>query len=639
MIRCLNCMEQYEEAYEVCPHCGYVRGTQPQESYHLYPGMELAGKYLIGTVIGFGGFGVIYKAWDKNFEKIVAIKEYYPTTYLNRLAGEALVNVYDKRNVSDFERGKREFLEEARNLAKFNNHPNIVHVYDFFEENGTAYFVMEFLDGCNLKAYLQNNARNGKQISIDEALEITQCVLSALKAVHASKIIHRDIKPSNIFICKDGTIKLIDLGAARFSDSETEKTRTIIITPGYAPAEQYQIKSKQGPYTDIYAVAAMLYEMLTGIKPDESINRKVEDNLEEPRKINPDVPLNVNNAIMRAMAIQPEIRFQNVDQFIKVLKSKKEVRDAKKEIRYRKRRRVVRIAVLFLFIITAGMFCFAQYTNVRKEAILEPAELSVWVPYGEEGQQAAEQLMNDMVAEYLQNNEMVQVEVKAVAQESYEEELRTALKKGAGPDVFDSSCFKKEDYSYLAELEKLFEFELFEADQFYFLEQYSTYYPSKKQLPLTVDVPIDYRNTLMETEKTVYNETYENFANQKIGSYLGNVADYAKVQSDLSGVYELNFPDATEGITGEFCNLWSINAASTEEEFAAAIRLMYYLLSETAQDYLTVQNDNHLPINKNILQVYIDVNSDFVGIEDYLGKIEMVGEQMSEEVEETPEER
>ena len=247
--------------------------------------------------------------------------------------------------------------------------------------------------------------------------------------------------------------------------------------------------------------------------------------------------------------------------------------------------------------------------------------------------------MNDMVAEFLQNNEMVQVEVKAVAEECYEEELRAALNNGTGPDVFDSSCFNADDYPNLAELNKLFEFELFEADQFYFLEQYSTYYPSAKQLPLTVDVPINYRNTLLEAEKTVYNKTYENFASQKVDSYLGNVADYSKVQSDLSGVYEIDFPDATEEIAGDFCDLWSINAASTEEEYAAAIRLMYYLLSETAQDYLTVQNDNHLPINKNILQVYIDVNSDFEGIEDYLGKIKMVGEQKSDEIEETAEEQ
>ncbi len=633
-MRCLNCMQEYNEIYEVCPHCGYIRGTKPQEPYHLHPGMELLGKYVIGTVIGFGGFGVIYKAWDKNFEKVVAVKEYYPTTFLSRNVGEKQAYIYDKRNVEEFEKGKKEFLEEARNLAKFNNHPNIVHVYDFFEENGTAYFVMEFLDGCNLKTFLQVNAQSGRRISVETALQITQCVLSALKAVHASKIIHRDIKPGNIFICKDGTIKLIDLGAARFSDSEMEKTRTIIITPGYAPAEQYQIKSKQGPYTDIYAVAAVLYEMLTGIKPDESINRKVEDTLIEPQKMNPDVPANINSAVMRAMAIQSEIRFQNVDQFAKALRSEKEVRDAKREIKYRKRRRGIRIAVLAAIVICAGLFCYQQYINVRKEAILEPAELEVWIPYEEESEEAAVQLMDNMTAEYLQNNEMIKLDIKAIAKEDYETELRTALEKGNAPDIFDSSCLGTEDYEKLADLNKLFDFELFEEEQYYFLDQYENYFPSAKQLPLTVNVPIYYTNSIWNEEvsgEENVSGTREQFLNQTIGEYLGSIEDYSEIQNNLSGIYSLSYPDISQGSSsdsevGNFSNLWSINVASTEEEYAAAIRLMYYLLSETAQDYLAVQNDNNLPLNRNILDVYIDVNSDFEKLKEYLQVVVVNGE-------------
>ena len=242
---------------------------------------------------------------------------------------------------------------------------------------------MEYLDGCSLKTFMQVKRKKGSLVGTDTALQITQAVLSALKATHAVKVIHRDIKPGNIFICKDGTIKLIDFGAARFSDNETEKTRTIIITPGYAPAEQYQTKSKQGAYTDIYAVAAVLYEMLTGIKPIESINRKVEDTVVEPRLVNPEIPQYISSAVMRAMAIQPEIRFQNVDQFSKALRSEKEVRDAKKEIRYRKRRRALRIAMLALFVAAGAALCVFQYQNVRREAILDPAVLTVWVPYAE----------------------------------------------------------------------------------------------------------------------------------------------------------------------------------------------------------------------------------------------------------------
>lgn len=632
-IRCLNCMKEYEKEDGICLHCGYIEGATPQETYHLHPGMELNGKYIVGTVIGFGGFGIIYKAWDKNLEKVVAIKEYYPTAFLNRVPGKKTVDVYDKKKTADFEKGKNEFLEEARTLAKFNNHPNIVHVYDFFEENGTAYFTMEFLSGYNLKTYLQRNKKEGKKISVETALQITQCILNALKSIHGANIIHRDIKPANIFICDDGTIKLIDLGAARFSDNETEKTRTIIITPGYAPAEQYQIKSKQGSYTDIYAVAAVLYEMLTGIKPDESINRKVEDTVEDPRKINPDVSETVNAAVMRAMAVQAEIRFQNVEQFARALSSGKKVRDAKKEIKYRKNRRNVRIAILVMMIIAAGALCFIQFQRIKKEAILEPAVLDIWIPYGEEGGEAAKALVNNMSSEFLTNNEMIQMEITAIAEEDYEEELKNALASGEAPDIFDSSCFDSKDYGKLADLNKLFEFDLFEPDKYYFLEQYHTYFPSAKQLPLTVNVPILYENTISEEQSNIELEqikanTYAQFAEQTVDRYLGTVEDYSNVQRDLSGIYKLSYLEATESEQGEFTDLWSINASASEAEYAAAIRLLYYFLSETSQDYLTVQNDNNLPLNRNILDIYMDVNNDFSGVDSLLLTIEMKGENV-----------
>lgn len=631
-IRCLNCMQEYvDNQGEKCPFCGYLQGSKPKESYHLHPGMELSRRYIIGTVIGFGGFGTIYKAWDQTFNKIVAIKEYYPTTFLSRIPGEKQVNVYDKKNLNEFEKGKKEFLEEARNLAKFNSHPNIVNVYDFFEENGTAYFVMEFLEGCNLKVFLQANKKRDKKIDVDTALQISQCVLNALKAIHASGIIHRDIKPANIFVCKDGTIKLIDFGGARFSDSETEKTRTVIITPGYAPAEQYQIKSKQGPYTDIYAVAAVLYEMLTGIKPEESINRKVEDTIVEPKKLNDEVSDGVSNAIMRAMALQSEIRFQTVDQFAKALSSEKPVRNADREIRYRKTKTTARISFLILIIVIAGIMSYVLFNNMRNETILEPAMLSVWIPYGNEGEEATITLFNNMTSEFLQNNEMVTIEVTAFPEKEYESSLKDALAQGAGPTVFDSTYLTSEDYEYLADLNKFFDFSLYDPDSYYFLNQYDVYFPSYKQLPLTMDVPILYKNVLLEDEEissdNTVNHDYSEFIDQSASSYLGMISIYPQVQKDLPGIYEVAYPDNGDEMYGSFYNLWSIDASASDSEYTAALRLLYYLLSGTAQDYLTVQNNNYLPLNKDVLQVYADVNGDFDDIYSYLETVKLVGEK------------
>lgn len=596
-----------------------------QESYHLQQGMELNGKYIIDSVIGFGGFGTIYKAWDQNLEKVIAVKEYYPTVFLNRIPGEKNVEVYDKKKTADFEKGKREFLEEARTLAKFNSHPNIVHVYDFFEENGTAYFTMEFLSGVNLKTYLQMNKQNGKKISVDTAVQITKCILNALKSIHSAKIIHRDIKPANVFICDDDTIKLIDLGAARFSDQETEKTRTIIITPGYAPAEQYQIKSKQGPATDIYAVAAVLYEMLTGVKPAESINRKVEDTVVEPKKINSEVSDVINAAVMRAMAIQTEIRFQNVEQFSKALSSSKMVRDAGREISYRKNTRNFRIALLAVIVVIAGCICVQQFQKVKKEAVLEPAELEIWVPYGtRENKAGEEELIQKMSQEFLTNNEVIQISVTAIPENEYENTLKQALSNNTAPDVFDSSCLSREEFESLADLNKIFESDLLDTAQYYLLSQYSEYFPEAKQLPLTVNIPVIYENTVLDSSKET--ENLESFINKENKKYIGTLEDYVEIQHNLSGVYDLSFGNETAEKTAIFGNLWSINGESKETEYLAAIRLLYYFLSETSQDYFTIQNNNQLPLNKNVLDVYMDVNSDFSGVDGYLNEAVVISE-------------
>ena len=147
MIRCLNCMKTFDERFGVCPHCGFLPGTPPKEAYHLYPGTVLNGHYIIGTTVGFGGFGITYRAWDNVLDKMVAIKEFYPNGIVNRVPGEKEVIIYTGNRADEFLNGKIRFLAEARNMARFNTHPNIVNVYEFFEENNTAYIAMEFLDG------------------------------------------------------------------------------------------------------------------------------------------------------------------------------------------------------------------------------------------------------------------------------------------------------------------------------------------------------------------------------------------------------------------------------------------------------------------------------------------------------------
>ena len=224
--------------------------------------------------MGFGGFGITYRAWDRTLEKKVAIKEYYPNGIVNRVPAEKAVIIYSGSRADEFQNGKVRFLAEARHMARFNTHPHIVNVHEFFEENNTAYIVMEFLEGISYKQYIEDC---GGRVDCGTAVGVAVSVLGALRELHKEKIIHRDVSPDNIFLVLDAPgasqyrVKLIDFGAARFSSGDEEKTLSIILKPGYAPPEQYRNKSKQGPWTDIYAVGAVLYCAITGERPEESV--------------------------------------------------------------------------------------------------------------------------------------------------------------------------------------------------------------------------------------------------------------------------------------------------------------------------------------------------------------------------------
>ena len=227
-------------------------------------------------------------------------------------------------------------------MAKFNTHPNIVNVYEFFEENNTAYIAMEFLNGMSFKQFI---AERGGRVDWQTAVQVVLSVLDGLKEIHRAKIIHRDVSPDNIFLVPTGQgnndykVKLIDFGAARFASGQEEKTLSIILKPGYAPPEQYRSKSRQGPWTDLYAVGAVLYRAVTGIMPDESVNRMVEDHLRPPKEVVPEIPQYLSDSIMRAMALNQELRFQNVDQFREAIQQKTKVRTVEGEL---KRRKVLR---------------------------------------------------------------------------------------------------------------------------------------------------------------------------------------------------------------------------------------------------------------------------------------------------------
>ena len=307
-------MEEYEGSYgSFCPHCGYKNNTPPESPLHMQPGTILANRYVIGKVVGYGGFGVTYIAWDETLQQRVAIKEYLPSEFATRTSGQSQVTVFSGNKAEQFRSGMEKFIEEARRLAKFQNEPGIVCVYDSFEANNTAYIVMEYLDGETLTQYLEERER----IPVEETIRILEPVIRSLETVHREGIIHRDIAPDNIIITKDGKVKLIDFGAARYATTSHSRSLTVIIKPGYSPEEQYRSRGDQGAHTDVYALGAVLYKMVTGVTPPDALERrarmenKKKDTLEKPSKYCK-LTKGQKTAILNAMNVRIEDRTKDM---------------------------------------------------------------------------------------------------------------------------------------------------------------------------------------------------------------------------------------------------------------------------------------------------------------------------------------
>lgn len=315
--RCPNCMNPYDGSGNPCPYCGQdVAGYHPTKG-SLVPFTMLQNKYMVGRVLGQGGFGITYIGYDINLTTYVAIKEYYPESISVRGQGEDpnLVNAQAGKE-EIYNKNLNRFVEEARNLSKFYSLPGIVSVRNFFYENGTAYIVMDFVAGMNLKNYL---AQCGGRLDEATILKLMRPVLESLHEIHKQGLIHRDISPDNIMFDQDGSIKLIDFGAVRGQSGDTDMTYTVMLKHGYAPQEQYFSKGKQGPWTDIYSLCATMYKMLTGNVPPNCIERMSQDTYVRPSMCGVSISPNVEAAISKGLSVNIADRYQNIGELIRDL--------------------------------------------------------------------------------------------------------------------------------------------------------------------------------------------------------------------------------------------------------------------------------------------------------------------------------
>jgi serine/threonine protein kinase len=308
---CMGCMAEKGDA-DPCPECGWAEGTMPDSPAQLTPRTVLAEKYLLGRVLGQGGFGITYLAWDLLLSRKLAIKEYYPREICSRGRDALTVQSLNPRGRQDFQYGLAKFVEEGQNLARFRDYPGIVSLLEFFEANGTAYIVMAYMEGMTLKQYLEEQ---GNKISFETTLAILTPVMDALREVHRVGMLHRDISPDNIYINQDRQVKILDFGATRYAMREQSHGLTVLFKPGYAPLEQYSSGGKQGTWTDVYAVGATFYRCLTGKAPSEAPDRMAQDDLILPIAMGITIPIKSEPALLKALAVRWENRFQRIQDF------------------------------------------------------------------------------------------------------------------------------------------------------------------------------------------------------------------------------------------------------------------------------------------------------------------------------------
>lgn len=615
-VRCLSCMKEYKDEFDICPYCGYERGSLAKDVYMLPPETVLADRYIVGEAIGAGGFAITYKAWDTKLETMIAIKEYFPENIVNRVGGrkEVLLCSGQKEAVTEYRNGLKRFLLEAKNTVKFNQHENIVHVYDFFEENQTAYYTMEYMEGMDLGQYIKEK---GGKIAVDEAIEILLSVIHALKAIHSIGAIHRDISPDNIFLLKNGNVKLFDFGAARFSDKD-EDSYVPVIKQGYAPPEQYDKKRPQGSWTDIYALGATMYRAITGVLPQESTKRLEKgDFVKRPREMNAEIPEYIDACLTRAMSIEPAFRFKNVEQFEEVLVSKRTVRSEKEEQFFRKKVRMLTVSMVSCILLIGAMIGFNMYQDKKAEAILEPASIIVWVPVeAEEDMESTVSIYKKMSEEFMAHYPEVSISFVGVPKQEYEERL-SSVQQSELPSIYRSDLVETTSLR-AAELNDIFE--LITIKDYYFWEEYDNVFESRTQVPLGIEVPVVYcrANALKDNLSFSKGNEKNEFYNGLSMLWVGSSSDYREVQNVIPGQYVVS--EIEMELEGVLTDCWSVNAQTEKTQIMAAERLLYYWLGEKAQDIMHIQYAHSIPINKAMAKEYFVVNGELDFLETQLEK-------------------
>ncbi|MBV9301590.1 MAG: protein kinase [Acidobacteriaceae bacterium] len=360
----------------VCSVCGWAEDRPTESPLFLPPGTRLHGEYVLGRVLGSGGFGITYLAWDGNLKCKRAIKEYFPRAFSVRGHNGQTVVVTDTQSKQSFEHGRAKFLAEGQALAKF-RHPGVVSVIRFFEQNGTSYLVMDYEQGITLHDYVaqQPNSR----VPYYDAIELIMPIMDALREVHGAGMLHRDISPDNILINTSGQIKLLDFGSAKHQIAAQAHSEFLALKRGYSPEEQYRTNGTQGYWTDVYALGATLYFVITGAIPPDSLDRLSNDSLLPPSKLGIEVPKNLETQLLKALQIRSRDRFQTVADFQTAIRDYAEDRKKPDEENHNRNKReklamLAAAAGCLLLIIAAWLLWVRTVPDVRQFTV-EPSKI------------------------------------------------------------------------------------------------------------------------------------------------------------------------------------------------------------------------------------------------------------------------
>lgn len=694
MKRCTECQKEFDEkiAAGICPYCGnsmaairetvpffernltgYGNGEQMPVENDEYEVMEtpdarwlpigtiLNNRYKVCRVLGSGGFGITYQVWDTQNQVYKAVKEYFQQGVVNRISGTTEVLISAPKKREEFYYGRERLLREARIVAQFQS-PSIVRVDDHFEENNTAYMVMEYLDMQTLEQYILDR----KQVlEPEQAINIGVRICEALDEIHSAGVLHRDISPDNIFVTDDADmkVKIVDFGSARLAKNDVAD-QLVAIKPGFAPPEQYEWinldEDRQQAWTDIYALGATLYFALTGEVPAESMNRKSDldndrDCLRYPNEINANVPEFLSNAIMTAMAINIHERFQNTSQMKAALLHERKVLPVEVVRKKKKIKRAFGIGTSVALILALAFAGVWRYFDRKNEAVLDEAVVSIWysVPDDDTLAQQKTNAFEAMKAELAESDKFsaVEIELTAIPENEYSEMLEERYCGGAGvlPTIFESN---DANAVYMADEDAVNLINIGDASKScYFIRGTGIRVPTGFHIPviyintalvqdslegLTVSAmddlmalcegemaykPMAVHQELVKTyekmlpgfevySSAMEDNTIDTFLNGETVLYFSDTSEYYTIRDTMQSGFKM-IPLAVDEVICRFCDYWSLGSGDDGQKTAAQEILEYFYSNNFQDQYYVQTNLPGLPLEKAAVAQYAWVTRSF----------------------------